>query len=57
MRWEYKTIKYRKRNFFSGCVDIEALNENVNSMAKEGWELVSCWGAPDGAIAIFKRQK
>jgi hypothetical protein len=62
MRWEYKTTKYKKRNFFSGGVDIEILNVNINAMAKEGWELVSlsphyCWGAPCGLIVIYKRQK
>lgn len=62
MRWEYKTIKCKKRNFFSGGMNIEAIDESINTMARDGWELVNmtpyfCWTAPCGLILVFKRQK
>jgi hypothetical protein len=59
MRWEYKTLSYKKRSFFSGAIDAEALNQQLDG--REGWELVSIspngLGTVSGVIAIFKRQK
>ena len=62
MRCEYKTIKCKKRNFISGGIDIEAMDEILNSMARDGWELVStcpyfCWNTSLGVVLVFKRQK
>lgn len=62
MRSEYKSVKCKKSNFFSGSVDIELIDDKVNGMAREGWELISmcpyfCWGAPQGIILMFKRTR
>jgi len=60
MKWEYKTINYEKRSFFSGKIDRAELNEKLNDIGREGWELVSIsgssgWGAAAGILAVFKR--
>jgi hypothetical protein len=62
MRWEYKTIKCKKRSFFSGGIDIEAVDEMLNAMGRDGWELVSTCpdffcATPSGVVLMFKRQK
>lgn len=62
MRWEYKTIKCKKRSFLSGGIDVEALDEKINSMARDGWELADmcpyyCWGTPYGMVLVFKRSR
>lgn len=58
MRWEYKTINFTKRSFFTGVVDSAALDEQLNNMGRDGWELVSAIQNPmAGVIAIFKRAK
>ena len=41
MRWEYKTIKFKKRSFFSGSLDTDELNQEINALGRDGWELVS----------------
>jgi hypothetical protein len=61
MRWEYKTLSYKKRSFFSGAIDAEALNQQLDALGRDGWELVSICpkglGTASGVIAVFKRQK
>lgn len=62
MRWEYTTLSFKKRSFFSGAIDAEALTQQLDSLGREGWELVSVcpgsfFGAPVGLIAVLKRQR
>ena len=62
MRWEYKTISFKKRSFFSGSINVDELNQQLDALGRDGWELVSicpsfCMGAPTGVIAALKRQK
>jgi len=62
MRWEYKTINFKKRSFFSGALNIEELNQQLDVLGRDGWELVSmCQGifgsSSQGVIAVFKRSR
>jgi hypothetical protein len=62
MRWEYKTLSFKKRSFFSGAIKAEELNQQLDALGREGWELVSVCpnftlGAPTGIVAILKRQR
>lgn len=62
MRWEYKTLSFKKRSFFSGAIDTEAFNQQLDALGRDGWELVSIcpnsfMGAPSGVVAVLKRQK
>ena len=40
MRWEYKVIKFNKRSFFSGTIDPEAFEAELNNLGRDGWELL-----------------
>ena len=58
MRWEYKTLKYTKRSFFTGALDAEALEHALNDLGREGWELVSINQTQmQSALVVLKRQK
>jgi hypothetical protein len=58
MRWEYKVIKFSKRSFFSGTIDPEAFETELNSLGREGWELVSVTQNQMAiAVAVFKRSR
>lgn len=41
MKYEYKTLDFRKRAFITSTVDVKALDEKLNEYAEKGWELVS----------------
>lgn len=60
MRWEYKTVKFDNCRRWTGSLDLGLLNEQLNLLGRDGWELVqltptSPYGG--GTMAIFKRQK
>jgi hypothetical protein len=57
MRWEYKTIKV-KRAFFTGAIDAEAFEVQLNALGRDSWELV-CVNQNNlhGMIAVLKRAK
>lgn len=41
MQWEYKTIRFAKRGFWSSQLDHEELERKLNERGNDGWELVS----------------
>jgi len=56
-RWEYKFIEI-KRKFFTGSMDLELLETQLNGLGREGLELVSVNQNPMGkSVAILKREK
>ena len=56
MRWEYKTLKYTKRSFFTGTVDVEDLQQVLNDLGRDGWALVSMNQTQmQSAIMVLKR--
>lgn len=60
-RWEYKTIELATHGFLGGKLDRVKFEEMLNSLGREGWELVNAFdtnqghGATRDVIAIFKR--
>ena len=67
MKWEYRTelVRIRKRIGLGGrsCVETADVDESLNKLGPEGWELVSAvesfdlGGKPTGVLLLFKRPK
>jgi len=63
MKWEYKTVQFEYKGLFSSNVDAGALQDDLNSLGNDGWELVDfelntgSLATNVGAIAILKRLK
>lgn len=62
--WEYKTIKFKTKGFISGGnLDEEDLENQLNELGFQGWELVSAFdtnkihGTSNYIVAIFKRPR
>ncbi len=57
MRWEYKNI-WLKGTGFRNLMDLDEIDEVMNSLGAQGWELASTINKGQNlahAIAIFKR--
>lgn len=61
MKWEYKTIFFNKKNFFTSSIDTQLLDEKINDYADKGWELFTLktvgFLVLQGAIIIFRKEK
>ncbi|WP_046214343.1 DUF4177 domain-containing protein [Paenibacillus wulumuqiensis] len=60
-QWEYKTLKLPAAGFINGRVDSHLLQEELNNLGFDGWELVSSFdtsisqGDLGEIVLIFKR--
>lgn len=58
-KWEYRTVKLDAEGWVDRRVDFELLDEKLNSIGGEGWELVSVIhvisGSVNSVIAFLKR--
>jgi len=64
MIWEYKTIKLAATGFWSsGNIDAEKLDQVMNELGMQGWELAAALdtncvqGATKDVVVIFKRPR
>lgn len=62
MKWEYKTIKLATTGFVGGKLDEKKLDEYMNQLGEQGWELVSGFstigsGNTRDVVVVFKRPK
>jgi hypothetical protein len=61
MRWEYRTETLHAGGFFSGLVDGQKMDDELNRLGAHGWELVSVFdtnkyeGGTLEIVAVFKR--
>ncbi len=62
MKWEYRTVVFHAKGFFAGGkVDGQELNDYLNELGSDGWELVSVFdtnmheGRTRDVFAILKR--
>ena len=63
-KWEYRTIKLETTGWFvGGKLDEVKLDEHMNALGRDGWELVSAFdtnqahGASREVIVMFKRER
>ncbi|MES2071704.1 MAG: DUF4177 domain-containing protein [Pseudomonadota bacterium] len=59
-KWEYKIVSVKaKRNFWTSQFDVGAIEEKLNYMGQQGWELVRMEGlntrSAISPILTFKR--
>ncbi len=60
-RWEYRTLKIDTSGIMGGKIDEVSLDQQMNSLGMDGWELVAAFdtnraeGASRHVLAIFKR--
>ena len=61
MRWEYKTIKLATKGLLGGKFDENDLDEYMNELGRQEWELVAAFDTNQGTgetrefVVIFKR--
>ncbi len=61
-KFEYKVVTYNPNGFFGGNVKIDQIEDQLNQLGNEGWELVSCtssnqsYGSTKSLVCIFKRR-
>ena len=62
-KFEYKVVLYDVKGFWGGSVTPGELENTLNKLGGEGWELVSCtsanqsYGSSKSLVCIFKRGK
>ena len=63
MKWEYKTIKVDTKGFIGGKLDEANLDQMMNTLGDDGWELVAAFdtnaegGVSRHVVGILKRPK
>ena len=62
-RWEYRTIDVNLEGFFIPEVNTASLDDMMNSLGNDGWELVTAFdvnrghGRSSSVVATFKRPR
>ena len=51
MQWEYLTLKAPVKGFFRRSISGDDLNEKLNALGRDGWELSTAFD-----LAVFKGQ-
>ncbi len=60
-RWQYKTVKVEAEGWMGGIVNVQELDDVLNDLGAQGWELTSVFdtnmaqGASREIVAVFKR--
>ena len=62
-KFEYKVVTYDTKGFWGGKVEISQIEDQLNLIGNDGWEMVSCtstnqsYGSSRSIVCIFKRKK
>ena len=62
-QFEYKVVVYDTKGFWGGVIERDQLQDQLNALGGDGWELVSCtstnqsYGSSKSVVLIFKRKK
>lgn len=63
MRYEYKTYKHKAGGFMGGKFDEVKMDQEMNELGAQGWEMVTSldtnegYGATRYIVVLFKRPK
>lgn len=62
MAWEYKIVSFEKVSFLSNKMKHEELEQQLNELGREGWELVSAesrtsYSSDKEMVLFLKRQR
>jgi len=53
VRWEYRVLVYKKKVLKGNVVPSEAVEEELNQLGGEGWELVSAFPTSAAASGLY----
>ncbi len=62
-KFEYKVVTYDPSGFFGGNVKSNQIENQLNMLGDDGWEMVSCtssnqsYGSTKSLVCIFNRRK
>ena len=62
-KFEYKVVACDTKGFWGGAVEVHQIENQLNQLGSEGWEMVGCtstnqsYGASKSIVCIFKRKK
>ena len=62
-KFEYKVVTYDTKGLWGGIIDHDQLENQLNMLGNDGWELVSststnqAYGSSKSIVCIFKRVK
>lgn len=62
-QWEYKSVALAAHGFLGGKLDLVAFDALLNTLGRDGWELVNAFdtnygqGATRDVVAVFKRPR
>ena len=62
-KFEYKVFVIDTKGFWGGRVEIDQIENQLNQLGNEGWEMVNCtstnqsYGASKSIVCILKRKK
>lgn len=62
-KFEYKVVVYDTKGFWGGKVEVLQIENQLNQLGNEGWEMVSStstnqsYGASKSIVCMFKRRK
>jgi hypothetical protein len=63
MTWEYLTVRFERTGFLAKQLDLDAFNEKLNELGRQGWDLAAYVDPTRGAteardvVIVFKRQR
>ncbi|MBQ3999780.1 MAG: DUF4177 domain-containing protein [Oscillospiraceae bacterium] len=62
-KFEYKVVTFDTKGFWGGNVETMQIEEQLNLLGSNGWEMISCtstnmsYGASKSIVCIFKRKR
>lgn len=48
-KWEYKVVSFETFGLLGGLIETKEIEETLNDLGKEGWELISAYATVGGS--------